>query len=86
MANSREDEALAFLARFHGNGNPNHPLVELEYQEFKESIAVDGADKRWYDYSELYKTSSASWRTLMVVLMVNLYGFIREQNLTCIGI
>lgn len=71
MANSREDEALAFLARFHGNGDPNHPLVQLEYQEFKDTIAIDGADKRWWDYSELFKTSSARWRSLMVLLMVS---------------
>lgn len=70
LANERDEEAHAFLTRFHGNGNPNHPIVELEWQEFKEGIAVDGADKCWYDYSELYKTKNARWRTLMVLLMV----------------
>ncbi|TDL21325.1 general substrate transporter [Rickenella mellea] len=69
LANERDDEAMAFLARFHGGGDPNHPVVLLEWQEFKEGIAVDGADKRWYDYSELFKTKNARWRSLMVVLM-----------------
>lgn len=69
LANERDDEARDFLTRFHGNGDPNHPVVLLEWQEFKENIAIDGADKRWYDYSELYKSHSARWRTLMVVLM-----------------
>ncbi|TDL18995.1 general substrate transporter [Rickenella mellea] len=69
LANERDDEALAFLTRFHGGGDPNHPVVVLEWQEFKEGIAIDGADKRWYDYSELFKTRNARWRSLMVILM-----------------
>lgn len=69
LANERDEEARNFLVRFHGNGDPNHPLVALEWEEFKEGISVDGADKRWYDYSEMYKTHNARWRTLMVVLM-----------------
>ncbi len=52
MAAGREEEARAFLTRFHGAGNPNDPVVELEWVEFKENIAIDGADKRWWDYSE----------------------------------
>lgn len=69
IANSRDVEAKAFLTRFHGNGDPNHPVVELELQEFKEGIMVDGADKRPWDYSELFKTRNARWRSLMVILM-----------------
>jgi len=53
----------------HGSGNPNDPVVELEWVEFKEGIAIDGADKRWWDYSELFNTKSARWRSLMVLLM-----------------
>jgi len=69
LANSRDEEALAFLAKYHGNGDPKNPVVVLEWREFKEGIALDGADKRWWDYSELFKTSSGRWRSFMVVLM-----------------
>jgi hypothetical protein len=69
MANSRDEEALAFLTRFHGNGDPHNPLVQLEWQEFKENISINGADKRWWDYRELFNSSSARWRTLMILLM-----------------
>lgn len=31
MAAGREEEARAFLTRFHGSGDPNDPLVELEW-------------------------------------------------------
>ncbi|KAF8761349.1 General substrate transporter [Rhizoctonia solani] len=69
MANERDEEARAFLVRYHGGGDANSPLVELEWHEFKEGIEVDGADKRWWDYSALFKTRSARWRSLMVLLM-----------------
>ncbi|KAF8708412.1 General substrate transporter, partial [Rhizoctonia solani] len=69
MANERDEEARAFLVRYHGGGDVNSPLVELEWHEFKEGIEVDGADKRWWDYSALFKTRSARWRSLMVLLM-----------------
>lgn len=69
LANSRDEEAKDFLVRYHGNGDPNHPIVQLEWQEFKENIVTDGSDKRWYDYSELFKTKSARWRSLMVIFM-----------------
>jgi MFS family permease len=49
MANGREDEAVAFLAKFHGGGNPNSKLVALEIEEMKENIKLDGIDKRWWD-------------------------------------
>lgn len=46
VANSRDEEALAFLTRFHGNGDPNNPIVKLEWEEFKEGIQINGSDKR----------------------------------------
>jgi len=69
MANSRDEEARAFLVRYHGAGDPNSPLVELEWNEFKEGIEIDGSDKRWWDYSSLFNSPSARWRSLMVLLM-----------------
>ncbi|KAF8528705.1 putative MFS lactose permease [Gautieria morchelliformis] len=69
VANSRDGEALAFLTRFHGNGDSQNPVVALEWAEFKEAIAIDGADKRWWDYSELFKSRNARWRSLTVIMM-----------------
>ncbi|KAF8588210.1 general substrate transporter [Ramaria rubella] len=69
VANSRDAEALDFLTRFHGNGDPTNPLVVLEWAEFKEGIAIDGADKRWWDYRELFRSRNARWRSLMVIMM-----------------
>ncbi|QRV86999.1 Sugar (and other) transporter [Ceratobasidium sp. AG-Ba] len=69
IANSRDEEARTFLVRYHGGGDPASPLVLLEWNEFKEDIAIDGTDKRWWDYSGLISTRSARWRSFMVLLM-----------------
>jgi MFS family permease len=49
LAQGREEEALAFLVKYHGNGDPNARLVRLEIEEMKEGIRIDGIDKRWWD-------------------------------------
>ncbi|KAJ7167524.1 major facilitator superfamily domain-containing protein [Mycena filopes] len=65
----RKEEALHILARYHGNDDPNSPLVQLEWREFEESIKLDASDKRWYDYSELFNTPNARYRTFLMTLM-----------------
>ena len=37
-----------------GNGDPNHPIVQLEVEEFREKIKLDGSDKRWWDFKCVY--------------------------------
>lgn len=69
IANSRDDEARAILVKYHGNGDPSHPIVELEWEEMHRDIQTDASDKRWWDYSELFKTRSARRRIFMVLLM-----------------
>lgn len=49
MANGREDEAITFLAKYHGNGDPNNRLVLLEAEEMREGIRQDGIDKTNWD-------------------------------------
>lgn len=73
MANGREDEAVAFLAKFHGGGNPNSKLVALEIEEMKENIKLDGIDKRWWDYRPLFLTKNGRWR-MAQVLMISVFG------------
>ena len=71
------------MAKYHGEDDPNNPIVQLTYKEMIAEIAKEGSDKRWWDYSELglvYLISfgrlgripnlrSALWRLLMVVSM-----------------
>jgi hypothetical protein len=49
LAQGRDEEAAAFLTKYHGNGDPNARLVRLEIEEMKEGIRIDGIDKRWWD-------------------------------------
>jgi hypothetical protein len=49
MANGRQEEALAFLVKYHGNGDSNSRLVRLEIEEMREGIKLDGLDKTWWD-------------------------------------
>lgn len=46
----------------------NHPVVQLELQEFQESISVQKG-RAWWDWRQLVHTHSARWRLLMVLLM-----------------
>lgn len=85
MSVGRKDEARAILTRYHGNGNADSPLVVLEWKEFEESIKLDALTKPWqvlgslthlltnsvlrWDYTGLFKTRSARYRTFVVVLM-----------------
>ncbi|KZT61065.1 general substrate transporter [Calocera cornea HHB12733] len=69
MAQGKDEQALAFLVKYHGSGNPEDPIVMLEYDEFKESIMINASDKRFWDWSELWDTANARWRSLMVIFM-----------------
>ncbi|KDQ29562.1 hypothetical protein PLEOSDRAFT_1093037 [Pleurotus ostreatus PC15] len=69
ISQGRNDEARRILAKYHGNGDPNAPLVQLEWREFEEAIKLDASDKRWWDYKELVNTPNARYRTFMMLLM-----------------
>ncbi|KAJ9107370.1 hypothetical protein QFC21_000820 [Naganishia friedmannii] len=73
MANGREEEALAFLTKYHGNNNPDSALVQLQWVEFKENIERDASDKRWWDYRALFSTKNARYRFLQV-MMISVFG------------
>lgn len=69
MANGKEEEAVAFLVKYHGNGNPSSRLVMLEVEEMKENIKQDGYDKVWWDYRPMIFTHNGRWRFAQIVMM-----------------
>ncbi|KAK3989939.1 putative transporter [Cladorrhinum sp. PSN332] len=73
MANGREEEAIAFLVKYHGNKDPNSKLVKLEVDEMREGIKLDGIDKVWWDYRPLFLTKNGRWR-MAQVLMISIFG------------
>ncbi|KAF2795406.1 general substrate transporter [Melanomma pulvis-pyrius CBS 109.77] len=69
IANDRHEEALNIMARYHGEGSRESPIVQLEYKEMVEDISVTGSDKRWWDYRELFNSREQLYRTMLVVSM-----------------
>lgn len=69
IAMGRNDEAKRILAKYHGDGDENAPLVKLEWKEYMEGVKLDASDKRWYDWSELFATRNARYRTCVLLLM-----------------
>lgn len=68
FSHGQEDKALEFLTKYHGEGNPDHPLVQLQLQEYREFISLSGSDKRWWDFSDFYKTKAGRWRFLNALI------------------
>lgn len=65
-----------------GKGNVNFhcttddrdsPIVQLELQEMMEEISKTGADKRWWDFRELFDTREVRYRT-MLTCAIALFG------------
>lgn len=69
IANNRHEEALDIMAKYHGEGSRDSPIVQLEYKEMVEDISVTGSDKRWWDYRELFNSREQRYRTMLVLSM-----------------
>lgn len=69
IANDRHEEALNTMAKYHGEGSRDSPIVQLEYKEMVEDISVTGSDKRWWDYRELFNSREQRYRTMLVLSM-----------------
>ena len=69
MAQDRHEDALDVMAKYHGEGDRNSPIVQLEYREMLEEISITGADKRWWDYRELFNSPEVRYRSMLVIAM-----------------
>ncbi|KAH8645822.1 general substrate transporter [Xylariales sp. PMI_506] len=81
MAHDRVEEAAAVLAKYHGDNDPNHPIVQLQLKEMSQQVSVDSSDKKWWDYHELWNTHSAR-RRLICVLGMACFGQISGNSLS----
>ena len=73
VSHGRTASARAALARYHGEGDPEHPLVKLQMAEMEYQISTEGSDKKWWDYRELWKPR-AHRRRLICVLTMAAFG------------
>lgn len=69
FGNDRQEEAIQVLTKYHGGGNRRSPIVILTVREMIERIIIQSADKRWWDYSELFNSKPAIHRLLCVAGM-----------------
>ncbi|TFL00244.1 general substrate transporter [Pterulicium gracile] len=67
MHKDRTEEALAIFTKYHGEGDPNSPLVQLQYREVLEERRVAVNDNPWWDFRELYNTKARRYRLAMVL-------------------
>lgn len=64
----KKERAAAVLAKYHGGGDPEHPLVKLELREFEDGIEVQKASNV-FNYWALVNTRNARWRFGMMACM-----------------
>lgn len=81
MAQDKHDEAIKVLAKYHGEGDENHPYVQLQMKEMVQQISKEASDKKWWDYHELWNTHSAR-RRLICVLGMACFGQLSGNSLS----
>ncbi|KAK5170400.1 uncharacterized protein LTR77_004987 [Saxophila tyrrhenica] len=62
FVNNKREKATAVLTKWHGKGNPDSPWVSLQLSEYEEHLNMEGADKRWWDYSVFFNNRSNRYR------------------------
>ncbi|KAF2454452.1 hexose transporter protein [Lineolata rhizophorae] len=73
IAKDRDDKALHILAKYHANGNAEHPTVQFEYREIKETLAMEFQSKKTSSYLDFLRTSGNRYR-LMLICSVGLFS------------
>ncbi|KAH8825285.1 general substrate transporter [Flagelloscypha sp. PMI_526] len=77
----KEDQARSILARLHSSTNDvNSPLIDLEMEEIKENIKLNGPDKTWWDFRPLFRTRADRYRAGLVA-MVGAFGQLSGNGL-----
>jgi sugar porter (SP) family MFS transporter len=66
IAKDRHDEALNVLAKYHANGNVNHPTVQFEYREIRETIKAEQMADNTSSYIDFIKTKGNRYRLIVL--------------------
>lgn len=69
ISQDRTEDALNILAKYHGEGDPNSPIVQLQIREIREQAERYRSENPWWDYRELVNTRAARYRLAMVIGM-----------------
>ncbi|KAH8597822.1 general substrate transporter [Bisporella sp. PMI_857] len=71
--NNKQAASKAMLIKYHGDGNPDSEWVKLQMHEYEDLLEMDGSDKRWWDYSALFKNRSTCYR-LFCNVCISIFG------------
>jgi Sugar (and other) transporter len=69
IAHDRREEALAIFAKYHGDGDEQSPIVQLQYHEIIEQMQLTRNENPWWDFRELVNTRGNRYRLYMVIAM-----------------
>lgn len=67
IANDRAEEALEILGKYHANGNTQHPTVQFEYREIKETLALEMEAKKSSSYLDFLRTKGNRYRLAVLI-------------------
>jgi MFS family permease len=73
MAKDKHDKALHILAKYHANGNENHPTVQFEFVEIKETIRLEFENKKSSSYLDFFRTKGNRYR-FAVLLSLGIFS------------
>ncbi|GAA5885040.1 hypothetical protein JCM6882_007206 [Rhodosporidiobolus microsporus] len=89
----RNEEAFAFLVKYHGNGNPEDALVKLEYEELTAALAAEKAahQEKWSEILKVPSNRLRLWHAALFTIAPQLNGgaiinFYYTAILTSVGI
>jgi len=68
MSKGRDQEALRVLVKYHGDGNEDDPMVLYQYEEIKESIAQERANKR-FGWTHLFNSPGMRRRSFTIIAL-----------------
>ena len=79
LAHDKADEGHRVLTTYHGNGNPDSAIVQLEMNEIHASITYNATltrGQRWWDYRPLFQARANLYRLMLVLLVTTFSQFI----------
>ncbi|CAF3622741.1 unnamed protein product [Fusarium graminearum] len=85
MSHGKEEQALAVLIKYHGNGNPESAVVQLELEEMRASIEYQAeieASQKWWDYRMLVDNKENLRRMYLLFLVAIFSQFIGGSVIT----
>lgn len=71
IANGQREKARGFFVEYHGNGNEDSAIVNLQMEEIERETNYDKelANNRWWDYRPLFSTRDRCFRIYLLILV-----------------